>query len=159
MARQSCKMVFRTILSSGLIVALGACGGMEEDGTTGDGVRSAMSSSPASYVWKLKEAPQGSNGDGVLRADGSNDGFMTYKTTTPTEQLWTMRGTTWKEIVPGRAVDLCFQISYVVKGTPDVPNDFCFGDFAPPFPVTGKTALKVPSPNGTLTILIFPVGK
>ena len=96
----------------------------------------AGGNSPVQYTFTFTDLGQpGTHGGGPLYADGSADVRMTLSALDG-QEIIQFRATNWSEVVPGEAIDICFDV-HQIKGPPLLPPSFCFSDFGIVLPVSG----------------------
>jgi hypothetical protein len=104
----------------------------------------AGGNSPVQYTFTFTDLGQpGTHGGGPLYADGSADGRMTLSAIDG-QVIIQFQATSWSEVVPGEAIDICFDV-YQIKGPPIFPPTFCFSDAGIVLPVSG-TPIRISNP-------------
>src|SRR5215208_6560082 len=104
----------------------------------------AGGNSPVLYTFTFTDLGQpGTHGGGPLYADGSADGRMTLSAMDG-QAIIQFQATSWSEVVPGGALDICFDV-YQIKGPPIFPPTFCFSDAGIVLPVSG-TPIRISNP-------------
>ncbi len=119
-------------------------------------VASAGDDSNVAYTWTVTELGQGFWGGGPLFADGSTGGNLAVSGRNG-EVIFHLHPTSWTEVVPGEAVDICFTL-HEIKGDSGLPPAFCGSAFGLVLPVTG-TPVMIPnpiSPDVRLLIRVTP---
>ena len=104
----------------------------------------AGGNSPVQYTFTFTDLGQpGTHGGGPLYADGSADVRMTLSALDG-QEIIQFRATSWSEVVPGEAIDICFDVNQI-KGLPIFPPTFCFSDAGIVLPVSG-TPTRISNP-------------
>lgn len=137
-------------------VALTACGGVMGDEQAGAGQQRSTSSVTGEYSYTLTQVDQGSHTGGQLRSDGTATGTFHYSVNNGAT-IWNQEATTWNYVVPGALVNICYKITKVIQGVPDVPYNWCwFNDLGVALPIT-EQPIKTPTPFGELLIRVTSI--
>lgn len=107
-------------------------------------VASAGGNSKVAYTWTVADLGQGIWGGGPLFADGATGGNFAFSAENG-QLIFHLHPTSWSEVVPGEAVDICFAL-HEIKGSSGLPPSFCFTDIGIVLPVTG-TPIIIPNPD------------
>jgi len=110
----------------------------------------AGENAPVQYTFTFTDLGQGAHGGGRLYADGRAEGGLTLAVLDG-QAIVRVEATSWSAVVPGEAVDICFETQQI-KGPPVLPPSFCFSQVGLPLPVTG-TAIIISNPFGDLALI------
>lgn len=99
----------------------------------------ADGNSPVQYTFTFTDLGQGGHGGGPLYADGSAGGHITISAMDG-QVVTHLHPTSWSWVVPGEAVDICFD-RHQIKDPPLDPPSICFSDVGIVLPVNGTPVL------------------